>query len=369
MYRKKYRWAVPGVVLLLLLATAQLAAQSSLEVSARRASRVIPPGGYTTFIVDAVNRSDKPVAVQVIRLTNEQPDEHWSISVCSPELCYDETVDTLLPYTLVPGEPGGAQVHMQAGDSGIGRVVLSLDPQDGSDPVLVELRGEVGELPQQTFVTRVDSTESTGLPGDTVEFGLFAFNISADTMQMRLHRLETDFPDQSWGTSLCRFASCVDPETDSLIVPLTPNQATVFVVRVVTGEVSGSTGSVEVELDPQDGSEPEYHRLEVLVDQVGAVEGTHDVRVSNRGVAFPNPAASELTIRAPDVYGGSTPFLEILNTAGERVYQGPAATAKADAGQVLVALRLSPEVFPNGLYFYRILSSAGVTSGSFEIVR
>ena len=367
MYKKSWWWTGLVSISFLLVASAHLAAQSSLEVSARRASRLIPPGGYTTFIVDAVNKSDKLVQVQVIRILNEQPDENWSISVCSPELCYDESVDTLLPYTLVPGEPGGAQVHMQAGDSGSGKVLLSLDPQDGSEPVLVELRGEVGELPQQTFVTRVDSTESSGLPGDTVEFGLFTFNISADTMQMRVHRLETDFPDASWGTSLCRFASCVDPEIDSLIVPLLPNQATVFVVRVVTGEISGTSGSVEVEIDPQDGSEPEYHRLEVLVDQVGAVGRAHDD--APESLAFPNPATSELTIRAPGVYDRNLPTVEILNSAGKRVYQGTVAAASVDAGQVLVTLRLSPETFPNGHYFYRIRTSAGMATGSFEVIR
>ncbi len=344
-------------------------AQSSLEVSAERSSRLIPPGGYTTFDVGATNISDKPVSVQVIRQVNDQPDDLWKISVCSPVICYDETVDTLDPYMLLPEQRGGAQVHVFAGDSGTARIVLSLDPQDGTEPVIVELQAQVGVPPEPSFVFRVDSTESAAFEGDTVEFGLFVLNVSQDTLQMRLRRLETNFPDSSWGTTLCRFANCVEPDVNTYTVSLIPRQGTVFVVRIISGNVFGTTGEVEVEVDPGDGTEPSYHRFALTVNGVSGVAEQKNRSRTFRSQAIPNPTTDNTLISLPIHFAGKNTVVEIVDPTGAEPVQRQELPALQSGDHSAAVMVSGLDALPSGTYYYRVESNKEVITGSFLIVR
>ena len=166
-----------------------LHAQSSLDLSVDRPVRIISADGYTTFVVDIHNTSAQPVLVKVVRMVNDLPDDGWKTSICSPHHCYDETVDTIEPYEVYPGQPSNTQVHFYTGDSGIGRVMLMVDPQDGTEPANIELTVEVGEIPEPSLSLREDSTVSHMGAGDTAFFPFAIVNRTDSTLPVLVHRL------------------------------------------------------------------------------------------------------------------------------------------------------------------------------------
>lgn len=360
--------AVLAAIVMFAVHPSSLHAQSSLEVNVDRPSRIVLAEGYTTFTINAINRSAETVNVKVIRTLNDRPDDTWEISVCSPTVCYDETVDTLDPYPLGPGEPGGAQVHVLAGKTGLARVTISLDPQDGTDPVVVELSTEVGIPPQPSIVATVDSTEAHAFGGDTVEFGFFIFNATDDSLDVVLQRTETDFPDSTWSTTLCIFGDCVDRDIDSIPVGLASHRAVLFAVRIGTGKAIGTTGEVEVHVVPADGSEPTYHRFGVTVTQVS---GVHDADAGGRNgqaVFFPNPASGTGSIFMPRRFAGKEILMAIADGTGRTVVAAGTVPHPDAAGDRAI-IPVDVSALPSGRYFYRLRSGTDAVTGSFIVIR
>jgi len=369
----RYRFPGTRTTLLVLIlgwfgAMHRLQAQSALEVVPERPSRTMPAGGYTTFNIAATNTTGKPIDVQIIRIVNDYPDSTWETSVCAPDKCYDKAVDTLDPYELLPGDAGGPQVHVFLGDTGSARIVLSIGAVGDPEPTLVELQAKVGVVPKPEFLVEADSTESLAFEGDTVQFWVLLRNISDDSMHVRIRRLETDFPDSSWGTSLCHYEFCAAPAEDTYVVDMARHVGTFFVLRVVAGGVLGDTGQVEVEIDPQNGEEPGYFRCSVIVNGVSGVHYTEGSHVF-QGRAFPNPTSENLQIILPERYAGKLVGTEVSAADGSvlmRLHDIPEA-GDGGAGAELTVSGL--EHLPPGRYFYRTESDGTMTTGSFLILR
>lgn len=288
--------------------------ESSLEVTVERPSRIMRAGGYTTFIIEATNSSAQTIELQVIRIEYDRPDNSWEASVCSPEFCYDATVDTLDPYPLEAGATGGAQVHIYAGDTGAIGVTLLLDPQDGTEPVEVKLSAEIGTLPEPSLFIRVDSTASSAGDGDTVEFGLFILNTSGKELQPRLVRLETDYPDKVWSDLLCYFDQCREPEERSIEIDLADGVGAIFSVKMIAGEELGTTGEVEIMIDPGDSTEPSFHRFSLTVDHVSSVGENRRKSQLRMG---PHPVHDYLRLSHPLLKAGNEVQVQIVNNAGQ----------------------------------------------------
>ena len=339
-------------LLFLLLDPVSGSGQSGLDIRVERPSRVLPEKGYTTFIIKAENRSDVPINVQIIRTVNEYPDADWEVSVCSPDICYDAEVDTLDPYMIGPGETGGAQVHVLAGDTGEARVVISFDAQDGSEPTLVELRAEIGELPEPSLFVRVDSATSRAVGGDTVEFGLALLNTSGKSLQPRLVRLERDYPDGRWSDFFCLFDDCSGPEVENLTVDLDRSEGAVFSVKMIAGMQVGETGEVEVMIDPGDGTEPTFQRFAVTVDRVLSVADRREERRWLR--IFPNPTSGEITIESALVAGDyAVPEIRLVDPSGRDWSDRIGMSLDQDG------IRLNLSSLPTGFYHLMLRGKQG----------
>ena len=327
--------------LLFVLLPFSLYGQSGLDVRLERPSRIVSEGGYTTYLIEAENRSTVPINLQVIRTVNRYPDDSWEISVCSPDLCYEAEVDTLDPYVIEPGEISGAQVHVLAGDTGSADVVISLDPQDGTEPVLVALHTEVGVLPAPSLFVRVDSTASTGGRGDTVEFGLFLLNTSGDSLRPRLVRLERDYPDGTWSDFLCRFDQCIPPDQNVVTASLQKNQGVVFSVKMIGGMKEGETGEVEVMIDPGDGTEPTFHRFSLTVDPLLSVAAENKSREFH---PIPNPTVGGVRIECGGECDVSRLRIGLFDQGGREL------TDRVEILRTSDAIFLSLSNLPRGTY-------------------
>ncbi|MCB0711776.1 MAG: T9SS type A sorting domain-containing protein [Ignavibacteriae bacterium] len=315
--------------------------QMNLDVKIERPSRILPKGGYTTYIIVAENRSAEPIDLQVIRTVNDYPDDTWLISVCSPDLCYEAEVDTLDPYVIEPGETGGAQVHILAGDTGSARVVLSFDSQNGTEPTLIELRAEIGEIPEPSLFVRIDSTTSNAVGGDTVEFGIFLLNTSGDSLHPRVVRLERDYPNETWGDFLCYFDQCSLPDQKELGADLKKGEGVLFAVKVIAGVEVGESGEVEVMVDPGDGTEPTFHRFAVTVDRVLSVQ---EVEAEKALRIYPNPTFGELQIECRRTHDATPLQIDFFDLMGRNLSNQVEFNYKSDR----VLLNLTQ--LPSGTY-------------------
>lgn len=265
-------------------------------------------------------------------------------------------MDTLDPYTLVPGALGGAQVHVLAGTSGDARVVLSLDPQDGTDPVLVELQAEIGTPPQPSILATIDSTESNAHGGNVVEFGFYIFNATDAPLNITLKRTETEFPDTTWSTTLCYFGACIDPAVNSIPVTLQSHKAALFAVQIGAGNQLGTTGEVEVEVVPGDNSESTYHRFAVTVDRVSGLPSSTATTESGRSLFFPNPTAGSGTIHLPLRLIGKRIVVSLFDREGRLVRVN---NLEASTGSTVVDVRS----LPAGSYRYQVQSVQSAAEG------
>ncbi|MGE3801772.1 MAG: T9SS type A sorting domain-containing protein [Candidatus Kapaibacterium sp.] len=321
--------------------------QSSLVVKIERPSRILPERGYTTYIIVAENMSAQPINLQIIRTVNDYPDDAWLISVCSPDLCYEADVDTLDPYVIEPGEIGGAQVHILAGDTGSARVVLSFDSQDGAEPTLVELRAEIGEVPEPSLFVRLDSTTSNALGGDTVEFGIFLLNTSGDRLQPRVVRLERDYPNGTWSDFLCYFDQCSTPDQRELSADLKKGEGALFAIKMIAGMEVGESGEVEVMVDPGDGTEPTFHRFSVTVDRVLTVE-EGETNEDEALRIFPNPTGGELSILCGRGGDCSALQVDLFDLMGRNLSN----QIEINYGSDRVTLDLAQ--LPSGIYYCKV---------------
>lgn len=354
---------------LLCLATmtgSALYAQSSLNLSVDRPARIISANGYTTFVVDIHNTSTQTVLVKVVRMVNDLPDDGWKTSICSPHHCYDETVDTIEPYEVHPGQPSNTQVHFYTGDSGIGRVTLMIDPQDGTDPAHVELTVEVGEIPEPSLSLREDSTEAHVGVGDTAFFPFAIVNRTDSTLPVEVHRLEEEFPDPTWSSGLCYFFVCQPAELDSLpIHPVPSRDGAVYGLFIVAGQTPGTIGEVEVQIDPGDGTEPFYRRFEVIVAEPAGVD--HDESRWLLASAYPNPAVSTVALALPGALRGEAATISLIGPGGETVTYPPFRLEPGANGEAVA--RLSIGEVPSGSWIWRTEVGGTVYAGSFRIVR
>ena len=367
-----YGYAVTRVLstALLCLATmtgSALYAQSSLDLLVDRPTRIISADGYTTFVVDIHNTSAQPVLVKVVRMVNDLPDDGWKTSICSPHHCYDETVDTIEPYEVHPGQPSNTQVHFYTGDSGVGRVMLKIDPQDGTDPAQIELTVEVGEIPEPSLSLREDSTEAHVGVGDTAFFPFAIVNRTDSTLPVEVHRLEEEFPDPTWSSGLCYFFVCQPAELDSLpIHPVPSRDGAVYGLFVVAGQTPGTIGEVEVQIDPGDGTEPFYRRFEVTVEMPAGIEEREGFGNSS-ALSYPSPATSHVSLTIPGGVPGTLVSLRLIGTTGATITTGPFHTESGVDGETVVILPV--DGLPSGLWLWQATHNGVMVEGRFVVLR
>ena len=344
-----------------------LYAQSSLNLSVDRPVRIIPADGYTTFVVNIHNMSAQPVLVKVVRMVNDLPDEGWKTSICSPHHCYDETVDTIEPYEVYPGQPSNTQVHFYTGDSGVGKVMLMIDPQDGTDLAHIELTVEVGEIPEPSLSLREDSTEAHVGVGDTAFFPFAIVNRTESTLPVGVHRLEEDFPDPTWSSGLCYFFVCQPAELDSLpIYSLPSSDGAVYGLFIVAGQTPGTLSSVEVQIDPGDGTEPFYRRFHVMVDQISSIDNaSSSIR---RNGSRPDPASSHVTLTVPGNLLGEILTLHLTSPVGEILTLQP-LTVEPGMNNDEARLHFSVDELPEGVWFWQTQVAGKTYMGRFRVVR
>lgn len=280
--RARPLWMLTGVfglaLSVFLLDVGEIRANGLLDVSVEKPNRQIRSGGYTTFDVDAVNTTDEMLEIQVIRRVNRTPDDGWDVSVCSPVRCNDSSVDTLEPYTLLPDENGGPKVHVLAGDTGAAFVEIDVIVGYGTpqqEVVSLRLSVEIADLPEPALFVRIDSSTAQVGPEGTARFGMFLLARPGKDLQVTIRRVEINVSvgdEEGWSSRFCDGSDCMPTDSASVSFVLEARSSRTIFVDISAGPRVGSTGAVEVAIDPGGDEEIVYHRFILSVDDLSGVE-------------------------------------------------------------------------------------------------
>jgi len=360
--------ALLGALIQLVLSVGTLRAGGPFAVTVDRPSRIVHATGYTTFSVYIRNVSGKDLQLRVVRVVNDRPDTAWHISICSPEHCYGEEVDSLEVQNLPPGGVGGASVHVMAGVSDSANVVLRLEAGADGYSEDLELRVAVGEPPQPPISVNPGALISYGDPNDSVEFFVVVTNTTSAPLNARARRIESNFPsDGMWRSRLCTLTDCfpdsvgITPEME-----IAPGGATAFKLRIFTGDVPLSQGQVEVAFDPGDSGDPIYLRFLVTVASSSGVPGRFEEDPPD--APYPLPTDRSVVIPLADDLTERDVSVSLYDVNGR-----PATVTVLSSPRTLAdgrsAIELDVAGLPVGVYFYRLASRGHARCGWIVVAR
>lgn len=279
---KPLQWKEQKIILvktlfILLVSLVFLSFQKTLAspfvVTVDQPSRIIEPGGYTTFVIYIRNSLKDSVSLRVIRSLNKRPDTSWHISICSPSHCYDETVDTLEIQQLAPDQLGGASVHILAGTTDSAEVILSIDSGPGTETIFQTIRVQIGNPPKPPFLIGISQTSDVASPFDSTDFTIAILNTSSTPIAVALRRIENDFPDTNWRSVLCTLDSCLASKQNiTSLITILPEESGQFRVRIIAGGKAYSQGKVEVAIDCQGLAISVYQRFLLTVIPTSSIE-------------------------------------------------------------------------------------------------
>ena len=144
------------------------------------------------------------------------------------------------------------------------------------------------------------------------------------------------------------------------------NEGAVYGLFIVAGQTPSTTGEVEVQIDPGDGTEPFYRRFEVTVE----VPAGTDERGSSRIVSarsYPSPATSHVSLSIPGGVPGTLVSLRLIGTTGEAITTGPLRSERGEGDETVVILPL--DGLTSGLWLWQTDYDDVVVEGRFFILR
>lgn len=210
--------------------------------------------------------------------------------------------------------------------------------------------------------------DKTIVPEDVALFPVDVTNQSDETIQLYVARTESTLPDTNeWYSALCFNGLCYSKD---ISVPppatLAPGETLHFELSVQGGKESAS-GRVKVNFATTifgGGIDKEF-TVTVDASASGVGFGAETARLS---AAYPNPAASSVSIPLPAVSSVKNLMLELCNARGERIADltGDARTALGSGAE---KLDVDMSAQPNGRYFFRLLLNGRSVSGPIVVAR
>jgi hypothetical protein len=350
-----------------LMSLPALSQPTEFSVSVDKPDRVLPPGGFTTYEMLIRNLSGRDLKIVAERSVNDLPDDAWISSICSELHCYEKEVSLLPAEDLAAGDSIYVKMHVTAGNQieDTAKIVLRFHVE-GSQEYIEQAFTIVTVEPKPTvFAVIANQKEMSVDAGTEVEFYVGLANYTSSPLTMTVHRVENDFPDNSWQSRLCVPDSCLPTaEVETPAVTIEPSKALYVRLRVFAG--SGGEGKVTLRFDAPEGVDPAYEQFTVTATMLGVDAPAVNVIDA---AAYPNPAQTSVTIPLPDLALS-------IGSASLLVYDGRGRVVADISEEANTAIQMGSRSLPvdlselaAGVYRYQLSIGRRVQQGAIVLVR